>query len=64
MVISSLRPLDEIYQTVGIGSPFGNIFSRTIIGALEEDAWRSLVRDGFEQDSLEPVHRHLIRNSI
>lgn len=55
MVIASLRPLDEIYQTVGVGSPFGNIFSQTIIGALEEDAWRSLVRDGFEQDSESPA---------
>jgi hypothetical protein len=29
-------------------SPFGNIFSTTILGALESEAWQKLVRDGFE----------------
>lgn len=51
LVISSIRPLDEIYNPLGLTSPFGNIFSTTILGALEEDAWQQLVTDGFSQDS-------------
>ena len=47
MVIASKRPLEEIYQNVGVGSPFGNIFSRTILGALETNAWQQLIIDGF-----------------
>ena len=47
MVIASKRPLEEIYQNVGVGSPFGNIFSRTILGTLETEAWQKLIRDGF-----------------
>ena len=48
MVISSKRPLLEIYDNVGVGSPFDNIFSRSMLGALETQAWQSLVRDGFQ----------------
>lgn len=48
MVISSKRPLQEIYDNVGVGSPFGNIFSLTILGGLETQAWQSLVRNGFQ----------------
>jgi hypothetical protein len=49
LVITSTRPLSEIYNPLGLTSPFGNIFSTTILGALEEDAWHQLVRDGFSQ---------------
>jgi Trypsin-like peptidase domain len=52
MGIASQRPLEEIYQNVGVGSPFGNIFSRTILGALEDDAWQCLVRDGMANADL------------
>ncbi|MGK7874342.1 MAG: hypothetical protein AB4426_13830 [Xenococcaceae cyanobacterium] len=47
MVIFSLRPIEDIYKHLGLTSPFENIFSRTILGALEEEAWHSLVQDGF-----------------
>jgi hypothetical protein len=49
LVIASIRPLGEIYNPLGLTSPFGNIFSTTILGALEEEAWQQLVRDGFSQ---------------
>ena len=49
LVIASIRPLGEIYNPLGLTSPFGNIFSTTILGALEEDAWHQLVTDGFSQ---------------
>jgi hypothetical protein len=51
MVIASIRPVSEIYETLGLTSPFSNIFSTTILGALEEDACHQLVRDGFSQGS-------------
>ena len=47
MVIASKRPLSKIYQPLSLTSPFGNIFSTTILGALEEDAWHSLVENRF-----------------
>lgn len=47
MVVFSKRPLSQIYKTLGLTSPFGNIFSTTIIGALEAEAWHSLVENGF-----------------
>ena len=47
MVIASKRPLNEIYQPLGLTSPFDNIFSTTILGALAEEAWQSLVQNGF-----------------
>jgi cellulose biosynthesis protein BcsQ len=49
MVIASIRPLGEIYNPLGLTSPFGNIFSTTILGSLEEDTWQQLIRDGFSQ---------------
>lgn len=49
LVIASKRPLSEIYNIMRLESPFGNIFNQTILGALEEDAWRSLVLDGFKE---------------
>lgn len=50
--VASQRPLNEIYKTAGlVSSPFGNIFTETIVGAFEEDEWRNLVRRGFESGS-------------
>ncbi len=47
LVIASIRPLEEIYKPLELTSPFGNIFSTTILGALEKDAWNQLVKNGF-----------------
>lgn len=47
MAIASLRPIFEIYKTLNLTSPFDNIFSQTILGSLDDDPWRDLVRDGF-----------------
>jgi hypothetical protein len=49
LVIASIRPLGEIYESLSLTSPFSNIFSTTILGALEEEAWQQLVTDGFSQ---------------
>jgi hypothetical protein len=49
LVIASIRPVSEIYKSLSLTSPFSNIFSTTILGALEEKAWQQLVRDGFSQ---------------
>ena len=46
-VITSKRPVSETYTTLQLTSPFGNIFSTTILGALAEDDWQDLVRNGF-----------------
>ncbi|MEM6837042.1 MAG: ATP-binding protein [Cyanobacteria bacterium P01_C01_bin.120] len=48
LVIASRRPLGEIYQTLNLTSPFDNVFSTTILGALEPEAWRQLL----QQDQL------------
>ncbi|MEL4894128.1 trypsin-like peptidase domain-containing protein [Crocosphaera sp. Alani8] len=50
MVIASKRPVSELYKTLSLTSPFGNIFSTTILGALEEEAWHNLVENGFNSD--------------
>jgi transcriptional regulator with XRE-family HTH domain len=47
LVVASKRPISEMYQGLGLTSPFGNIFSTTILGGLEPEAWQKLVRDGF-----------------
>ena len=47
MVIASKRPVTEVYETLSLGSPFANIFSTTILGALEEEAWQSIIQKGF-----------------
>jgi transcriptional regulator with XRE-family HTH domain len=47
LVVASKRPISEMYQDLGLTSPFGNIFSTTILGGLEREAWQMLVRDGF-----------------
>ncbi len=46
MVIASKRPLAKLYQTLHLTSPFDNIFSTTILGALATEDWQHLVRDG------------------
>lgn len=46
MVIASKRPLDEVYETLSLGSPFANIFSTTILGALEKEAWQGIIQKG------------------
>lgn len=46
MVIASKRPLNEVYETLSLGSPFANIFSMTILGALEKEAWQSIIQKG------------------
>ena len=52
LVIASKNPISEIYKDFNLTSPFGNIFSTTILGALEPEAWRQLVRDGFEPEKV------------
>jgi hypothetical protein len=47
LVISSKRPLDELYKTLNLTSPFDNIFAKTILGGLEPEAYRRLMHDGF-----------------
>lgn len=47
LVVASKRPVSEVYQTLNLTSPFSNIFSTTILGVLEEDAWHNLVLNGF-----------------
>jgi transcriptional regulator with XRE-family HTH domain len=47
LVVASKRPISEMYQGLGLTSPFGNIFSTTILGGLEREAWQKLVREGF-----------------
>ena len=47
MLIASKRPLSELYQSLSLTSPFGNIFSTTILGALEEDDWCALLKNSF-----------------
>jgi len=49
MVIASKRPLSEDWKTRFPTSNFPNLFSTEILGALEEESWRSLVKDGFIQ---------------
>ncbi len=51
MVIASKRPVNEVYETLSLGSPFANIFSTTILGALEEEAWQSIIQKGFLPNS-------------
>ncbi len=46
LVIATKRPLGEVYGSLGLTSPFDNIFSKTMLGALATEDWRQLVRDG------------------
>ena len=54
-VITSKRPLHEIYDNLNLTSPFGNIFSTTVLGCLEESAWRCLVKDGLGENCEEEL---------
>jgi ABC-type phosphate/phosphonate transport system ATPase subunit len=47
LVIASKRPLEDIYVRCGLTSNFPNIFTRTILGAMESESWQQLVQDGF-----------------
>ncbi|MFL9458220.1 CHAT domain-containing protein [Tolypothrix bouteillei VB521301_2] len=53
LVIAGTRPLSEVYSKLNLTSPFSNIFSTTILGALEEEAWQQLVQDGFALKTLD-----------
>jgi hypothetical protein len=46
LVVASKRPVGEVYKVLGLTSPFDNIFSTTVLGALEQNAWQKLVKDG------------------
>lgn len=46
LVIATGRSLGEVYGSLGLTSPFDNIFSKTMLGALEDLEWRLLVQDG------------------
>lgn len=49
LVLTTRRPIEEIYGRCGLTSPFGNIFSTVTLGALLESEWRALVRGGFDR---------------
>ena len=49
MVIASKRPLSEDWKTRFPTSSFPNIFSAEVLGALEQEFWHNLVKDGFIQ---------------
>ena len=51
MVIASKRPLNEVYKTLDMDSPFDNIFSITILEALQEEAWQGIIHKGFPPNS-------------
>jgi hypothetical protein len=53
LVIATLRPIDEIYEYTGLTSPFGNIFTSTILGSLESDEWQRLVYNGFIESNID-----------
>ncbi|MGD1906925.1 MAG: hypothetical protein ACFB0C_13145 [Leptolyngbyaceae cyanobacterium] len=46
LVVASRRPLSEVYQNLNLTSPFGNLFSTTILGALEPKSWQELLEQG------------------
>ncbi|MEM6503110.1 MAG: effector-associated domain EAD1-containing protein [Cyanobacteria bacterium P01_C01_bin.89] len=45
LVVVGQRPIGEIYGSLGLTSPFGNIFSQSIVGPLAAADWQQLVRD-------------------
>jgi hypothetical protein len=49
LVTASMRPIDEIYQHVGLSSPFGNIFETTTLGAFERGEWEQAVTRNFAE---------------
>lgn len=46
LVIASRQEVSKLYQSLELTSPFGNIFSTTILGALEAGAWQKLMTNG------------------
>jgi hypothetical protein len=46
LVMATKRPLGDVYESLGLTSPFDNIFSKTMLGALGGEEWGQLVRDG------------------
>jgi len=49
LVISTVRPIDETYKSIGLTSPFGNIFTTTELGALALSEWQALIYDCFSR---------------
>jgi hypothetical protein len=62
LVVASNRPISEIYHGLGLTSPFGNIFSTTVLGRLEQDVWQKLIRDGFVGSEVSRVTMDRIEN--
>ncbi|WP_437681727.1 TIR domain-containing protein [Sorangium sp. So ce131] len=54
LVLTTRRPLAEVYAHCGLTSPFGNIFSVATLGALPEPEWEPLVRSGFARGDTVP----------
>ncbi len=52
LVVASKRPIGEMYQDLGLTSPFGNIFSTTYLGGLEWADWEKLVWEGFAESKV------------
>lgn len=48
LMIASKRPLSEVYENIGLTSPFSNIFSTTILGAFEISEWHQLIINSFD----------------
>ncbi len=46
LVIASKQEVSKLYQGLNLTSPFGNIFSTTVLGGLELEAWKSLMKSG------------------
>ncbi len=49
LVIATGRSLGEVYERFSLTSPFANIFSKTVVGALETEVWQQLVLEGLPQ---------------
>ncbi|MDC3953272.1 nSTAND1 domain-containing NTPase [Polyangium jinanense] len=52
MILSTRRPLAEIYDECGLTSPFGNIFSTITLGALKRTEWMDFVRNSFARTGM------------
>lgn len=52
LVISSKRPLNELYKTLHLTSPFDNIFSQTVLGNLEPEACFRLLQNGSGSENI------------
>ncbi len=45
MEVVGQRQIGEIYGSLWLTSPFGNIFSQSIVGPMDRTDWQQLVRD-------------------